>query len=122
MSMKTTARALSLLLLAALLTGCVNLSGYQVVWNSGVVGDDGGTLTVYCPDGQLATGGGGEVTAAGLSLTASKPLGEHLDAGFGQKQTATGWQIAVAGSPSTAARSPLPTNPVSVYVFCIDPR
>jgi hypothetical protein len=63
---------------------CTGLTGYQVVWNSGMVGDNGGSFTVYCPDGQVAIGGGGEVVGDGLSSSASKPLGGNIQGLFGQ--------------------------------------
>lgn len=101
---------------------CTGLTGYQVVWNSGMVGDNGGSFTVYCPDGQVAIGGGGEVVGDGLSLSASKPLGGNIQGLFGQDGVASGWQVVATGQAKTAQPTGLPLNPISVYAFCVDGR
>ncbi len=101
---------------------CTGLTGYQVVWNSGTVGDNGGSFTVYCPDGQVAIGGGGEVVGDGLSLSASKPLGGNIQGLFGQDGVASGWQVVASGQAKTAQPTGLPLNPISVYAFCVDGR
>lgn len=101
---------------------CTGLTGYQVVWNSGMVGDNGGSFTVYCPDGQVAIGGGGEVVGDGLFLSASKPLGGNIQGLFGQDGVASGWQVVATGQAKTAQPTGLPLNPISVYAFCVDGR
>jgi len=101
---------------------CTGLTGYQVVWNSGTVGDNGGSFTVYCPDGQVAIGSGGEVVGDGLSLSASKPLGGNIQGLFGQDGVASGWQVVATGQAKTAQPTGLPLNPISVYAFCVDGR
>ncbi|MBM3602560.1 MAG: hypothetical protein FJX22_02100 [Alphaproteobacteria bacterium] len=101
---------------------CTGLTGYQVVWNSGTVGDNGGSFTVYCPDGQVAIGGGGEVVGDGLTLSASKPLGGNIRGLFGLNGVASGWQVVATGQAKTPQPTGLPINPISVYAFCVDAR